>query len=315
MKAQKITNNTLNMSLSGKFFKLADGNSIPAVAYGAGTRWFKLGRDEVDTALIENIKLAVSKGFKHIDGAEAYNTDGEIGEALAGVDRKSVFVTDKFFAGESTYTYRSAYKSPYESLQAHLKEKLHLDYVDLYLIHAPFIKKEVHGYDLAEAWKSLEKAVDDGLTKSIGVSNFSVADLEEILKIARIKPVVNQIEFNAYLQNQTPGIVEFAQKNNILIEAYSPLGPLVKGEKGEFTETLDKLAAKYNKSDSQVLLRWVLQRGILPVTTSGTSERIASFSDIFDFELTSDEVAHITELGKKHPALRQYWIPEYSKYD
>lgn len=303
------------MSLSGKLFTLSNGNTIPAVGYGTGTKWFKLGRDEIDTNLVKTLKLALAKGFVHIDGAEVYNTDAEIGLAIAGTDRASLFITDKFFAGDGSYTARSSFGSPYESLKYHLANKLKTEYVDLYLLHAPFIKKESHGYDLKEAWKSAEKLVEDGLARNIGVSNFSVDDLKEVLEVAKIKPVINQIEFNAYLQDQTPGVVEFSQKNGILVEAYSPLGPIVKGEQGEFTQYLETLGTKYNKSASQVLLRWTLQRNVLPVTTSAKEERIALFVDIFDFELTSDEVEKITTIGKKHPPLRQYWTKEYSKYD
>lgn len=303
------------MSLSNKVFKLSNGNSIPAVAYGVGTKWFKLGRNEVDTNVVNVLKTALANGFVHIDGAEVYNTDIEIGKAIEGVERENIFLTDKFFVGDASHSLISKHGLPYDSLSYHLKNELKVDYVDLYLLHAPFVAKEVHGFTLQEAWKSMEKIVKDGLAKNIGVSNFAVKDLEAILEIAEIKPVVNQIEFNAYLQNQTPGIVEFSQKNGILIEAYSPLGPIVKGEKGELTEYLDTLASKYSKIPAQVLLRWVLQRGVLPVTTSGKEERIAQFSDIFDFELTSEEVEKISAIGKSHPTLRQYWIPEYSQFN
>lgn len=303
------------MSLQGKVFKLANGHTIPAVGYGTGTKWFKLGRDEIDTNLVNTLKLALKSGFTHIDGAEVYNTDAEIGEAIAGVDRSAVFITDKFFAGDSSHKSISSHGKPYESLQYHLKNKLKLDYVDLYLLHSPFITKDTHGFDLAEAWQSLEKAVDDGLTKSIGVSNFSVEDLKTVLNVARIKPVINQIEYNAYLQDQTPGVVEFSKQNGILVEAYSPLGPIVKAEPGEFTEQLATLAAKYGKTPEQVLLRWVLETGVLPVTTSSNEQRIKQFADIFDFALTEGEVSELTALGRKHPTLRQYWKPEYTKYD
>lgn len=303
------------MSLIGKSFKLSNGNSIPAVGYGTGTKWFKLGRDEIDTSLVQTLKLALSKGFVHIDGAEVYNTDQEIGQALEGQDRKKLFLTDKFFAGNGTYQSRSPHGLPYESLKWHLANQLKTDYVDLYLLHSPFIKKESHGYSLQEAWQSAEKAYEEGLAKNIGVSNFSVDHLKEILEIAKVKPVVNQIEFNPYLQDQTPGVVEFSQKNGILIEAYSPLGPITKGEPGELTKYLDTLASKYKKSPAQVLLRWTIERGVLPVTTSGKEERIIQYVDLFDFELASDEVEEITSLGKKHPVLRQFWEKEYAEYN
>ncbi|PVH15810.1 uncharacterized protein CXQ87_003665 [Candidozyma duobushaemuli] len=287
------------MSLSGKTFKLADGNSIPAIAYGVGTKWYKHGRNEIDEKVVEALQTAIKRGFVHIDGAEVYNTDKEVGLAVEG-HRNNLFLTDKFFVGDSSHADKSQYGTPYESLKYHLEKELKTDHVDLYLLHSPFVKKEYHGFSLAEAWQSVEKLKDEGLAKSIGVSNFAVEDLEEILKVAKHKPVVNQIEFNAYLQNQTPGI---------------PLGPITKGEPGEFTELLDTLGKKYNKTPGQVLLRWVLEKNILPVTTSSNPDRIRSFVEIFDFSLNKEEVLKLTEIGAKHKTLRQYWKKEYGKYD
>lgn len=303
------------MSLSNNVFKLANGNSIPAVAYGVGTRWFKFSSQEIDANTVTGVKNALANGFVHLDGAEIYNTHNEIGEVLATVDRKNVFLTDKYFTGDLEYKLKSRHGLPYNSLKHLLTNTLKTGYIDLYLLHSPFVYKESHGFDLVDCWKSMEKAAKEGLIKNIGVSNFRVEDLKTILEIAEIKPVVNQIEFNACLQNQTPGIVEFCQKNDILVEAYSPLGPIVKGEPGELTEYLDTLAAKYNKTAAQVLLRWVLERGILPVTTTGNEERMVQFRDIFDFQLTAEQTEKITSIGKAHPILRQWWTFEYSKYN
>lgn len=304
------------MSLQGKVFKLSNGNTIPAVGYGVGTKWLKFGVDETDENVVKGVQLALETGSLHIDGAEIYNTNVEIGIALekSGVKREDIFITDKYLSGDGSYKVRLSKANPYEALKADLKE-LKTDYVDLYLIHTPFIKKETHGFDLVEAWKYVEQLLDDGLAKNIGVSNFSVEDLEVILKSnPKHKPVINQIEFNAYLQNQTPGIVEFTKANNILVEAYSPLGPLFKGSPGPIDDYVQKLASKYGKTDSQILLRSVLQRGILPITTSSKQERIKASLEIFDFELTKEEVDEIYKLGEQK-TLRQYWVNEYSKYD
>lgn len=200
----------------------------------------KAGQSQIDTNLINNVELAVKEGFTHVDGAQVYNTDQEIGQALKNLDlpRDKVFLTDKYFPG--THDGKNVSQiNPYEALKKSLA-RFQLDYVDLYLIHTPYVNKETHGFDLAQAWKYLEQAVDEGLAKNIGVSNFTVENLKTIID-SRIKPVVNQIEFSAYLQNQTPGIVEFAQKNGILVEAYGPLGPLTKGKGGPLDEVLTKL--------------------------------------------------------------------------
>ncbi|CUM66084.1 uncharacterized protein PRCAT00003738001 [Priceomyces carsonii] len=304
------------MSLQGKVFKLNNGKTIPAVGFGTGTKWYKFGNDEVDTKLVSTLERAIKVGFDHIDGAEVYGTEVEIGKAVkeSGIKRDDIFLTTKYFAGDGSYTTHSKEANPYESLKASLK-KLQVDYVDLYLLHAPFIKKESHGFTLVEAWNYLEKLVEDGYAKSIGVSNFAVDDLKEILASnPKIKPAINQIEFNAYLQNQTPGIVEFTQEHGILVEAYSPLGPIVKGSPGPLDDTLKNLSKKYSKSEGQILLRWVLQRNILPITTSGNEERRKQFIDIFDFKLTTEEENEITKIGSKK-VLRQYWTKEYSKFD
>lgn len=261
------------------------------------------------------VKRALANGFVHLDGAEVYNTDREIGEALATVKRENIFLTDKYFTGDLEYKLKSQLGLPYDALKHQLANALKTDYVDLYLLHSPFVYKESHGFDLIDCWKSMEKAYKEGLTKNIGVSNFGVEDLKSILEVAEVKPVVNQIEFNAYLQNQTPEIVEFCQKNDILVEAYSPLGPIVKGGPSVLTEYLNTLGSKYRKTATQVLLRWVLERGILPVTTSGNEERMLQSRNIFDFKLAADEVEKITAIGKAHPILRQWWTYEYSKYN
>ncbi|EGW34748.1 aldose reductase [Spathaspora passalidarum NRRL Y-27907] len=303
------------MSLVGTDFKLSNGNTIPAIGYGVGTKWFKFGRDEVDTNVINALETAIKLGFAHIDGAEIYNTNEEIGAALvnSGVKRENIFITDKYFAGDASFSNRSPHSNPYEALKADLKQ-LKLDYVDLYLLHSSYIKKETHGFSLTEAWGYLEKLKDEGLAKNIGVSNFTVEDLKTVLDSKpKYKPEVNQIEFSAYLQDQTPGIVQYSQENGILVEAYGPLGPITKGQGGPLDPVLAKLSKKYGKTEGQILLRWVIQKGVLPLTTSSKEDRIKSFVDIFSFELTPEEVDEITTVGKQK-TVRQF-AKEFSKYD
>lgn len=291
-------------------FKLNDGNTIPAIAYGTGTKWFKYGKNETNPELVKTIKLAIDTGFNHIDGAEVYNTDKEIGEAVASSKRSDLFITDKYFVGAKGDQGKLQHATPYDSLKAALKD-LKLEYVDLYLLHSQHVSKEKHGYTLLEAWQSVEKLKEEGLAKSIGVSNFDIGSLQQILDSKpKYIPAVNQIEYSPLLQNQTEGIVEFTKKHNILLESYSGLAPInvtPKDEKAkELLEYARNLAQKHGKTDSQIILRWVYQTGVLPVTTSSNAERIKSYLDIFSFELSKDEVAKISELGAASQRVQQY---------
>ncbi|CCH46594.1 Aldo-keto reductase family 1 member [Wickerhamomyces ciferrii] len=292
------------------FFTLANGNKIPAISIiGIGTQWFNGTKDpKIHEALVTQLKHALSlPGKIHIDAAENYQRYNELAKALKETDkpRDEIWITDKYSKFAAT---------PVDHLNETLKT-LDIEYVDLYLIHDPFYAGKE--FDIKQAWKYAEQLYKEGKAKNIGVSNFAVDDLKQILEIAEIKPQVNQIEYNAFLQNQTPGIYQFAKENNILLEAYSPLAPLStrNGETSEFYEVVESLAKKYGKDQGQVLLRWVYQTGVLPVTTSSKTERITKASQIFDFELTNDEVSQISKLGNEHKTVRQYWTNEYSKSD
>lgn len=287
-------------------FVLNNGVKVPAVGYGTGTKWYKgPGASSLDPKVVDAVSTALKNGYTHIDGAEVYGTEPEIGEAIkkSGIKREDLFITTKVFPFIS-----NPEKALHDSLTA-----LGVDYVDLYLIHAPFLAK--HNITVEEAWKKLEGFYKDGKVKAIGVSNFAVADLEKVLKVAKVKPAVHQIEYNAYLQNQTPGIVEFSKANDILVSAYSPLAPATfKGhEKAPLYPVLKKLAEKYHKSVAQVELRWVYQTGVLPITTSQSAERQKESLEIFDFELSKSEVEEITKVGATFHH-RQYWTEEYGSY-
>ncbi|ODV97720.1 hypothetical protein PACTADRAFT_73418 [Pachysolen tannophilus NRRL Y-2460] len=288
-------------------FTLSSGNKIPAIAYGSGTKWqqIKKGRDEdiryntLLEDLVESTSQALKSGFRHLDTAEIYTTHPEIGEAIkrSGIARNEIFLTDKFASFAAPFLREST--GPYQSCLYALEE-LDVEYLDLYLLHTPELKRNI---SLEDAWLELEKLLDEGKVKNIGVSNFDVEHLEKIIAIGKYKPVVNQIEFNAYLQEQTPGIIEFCGKNDILIEAYAPLGPLLKGSPGPLDNVLADLATKYNKTQSQILLRWTYQNGILPVTTSSKIERLVDALNIFTFELNDKDFKLITK------------TEAYTKYD
>lgn len=305
------------MAFHQEFFTLNNGNKIPAVAVvGTGTAWFK--KEETESTfskeLVEQIKYALTlPGIVHLDAAECYNTYPELGQALreSSKARDEIFITDKFSPSPENK------KGVIERFEQGIK-KIGVDYVDLYLIHSPFVDKEKTGFTLEEVWRDLEYLYEAGKAKNIGVSNFRVQDLERILKIAKIKPQVNQIEFHAFLQNQTPGIVKFSQDNGILLEAYSPLGPLQRKPadgSGEFYDYVTQLANNYKKSEAQILLRWVTRRHILPVTTSSKPQRVQDAQNLFSFDLTDEEVAKITKLGLAHPPVRLYWNEQWDQYN
>lgn len=301
-----------------KFFTLNNGNKIPAVAIvGTGTRWFKT--EETDATfsqvLVDQVKHALTlPGIVHIDAAEIYRTYPELGVALKeqSKPREELFITDKF----STALKLS--ETPIEALDSALK-KLGLEYVDLYLLHTPFISEEKNGLTMEQAWKYMEELYKSGKAKNIGVSNFAKEHLERILAVAEVKPQVNQIEFSAFLQNQTPGIYNYAKEHNIQLEAYGPLGPLQKkpenGDSLPFYKLINELAEKYGKTEAQILLQWVYKRGVLPVTTSGKPARIEQAHDLFSFDLSKEDVDSITKLGLEHEPLRQYFGEEYNKYN
>ncbi|ONH72202.1 NADPH-dependent conjugated polyketone reductase C1 [Pichia kudriavzevii] len=307
-------------------FKLpTDKSGIPLIGIGSGTYYYKKDKHApVNEQLVKIFTTAVKEGFVHLDSAEVYGNDAELRDALkqlvgGGFKREDIFITDKYYAGDGSYSAHSPFSNPYERIKSLVKE-LNTSYVDLYLLHAPFIKKESHGFDLKEAWKYLQQAKDEGLAKRIGVSNFGVEDLKEIIGTTATDPEVNQIEYNAFLQNQTPGIVEFSQSHNIAVEAYSPLAPITSGDltqgKGlEFAKYLEELGAKYGKTNTQILLRWVIQTNVIPITTTSKVERLQELKGVFGWELEASEVSKISELGKAYGTLRKYWKPEYSKYD
>lgn len=292
-------------------FTLSNGVKIPAIAYGTGTKWNKFRQrkegktpaEGIDEKLVDSIYSALNAGYTHIDTAENYETEPEVSVALSKYlkenptkSRKDFFITTKIFKSAST---------PEAAVEQSLKS-LGLDYVDLYLVHAPVV--ELYGSTLEELWPKVEELYNQGKAKAIGISNFSIEDIERLFKIAKVKPHVNQIEFSAYLQEQTPQIVEFSQKNGILIEAYGPLGAITLKDyqTAPLTPILTRLATKYNKTPAQINLRWVYQRHVLSITTSENASRQKESFEIFDFSLTQEEVDEISKVGKDFNH-RQYW--------
>ncbi|GMG25402.1 unnamed protein product [Ambrosiozyma monospora] len=276
---------------------------------GSGTKHHIKKRAETDnpkeTATEELTQLLTDAityaGFTHLDTAESYTTEVEVGEAIkrSKVDRSKLWITSKYDSGWRVEHPAATPSGPYEALTKSLK-KMDLEYLDLYLIHSPFFHPDISYITVEEAWMQMEKLVEDGKAKNIGVSNFNTDMLEKILRIAKIKPQVDQIEFHLYLQNQSPGIVQFCQKNDILVEAYSPLTPILPHKiinGGPVDELVEKLIKKYGVTKNQLILRWVYQSGVLPVTTSSNKDRLKEALGMFNFTIGKDDFTELTELG------------------
>jgi len=249
--------------------------------------------NDFNRGLVDALNTALKLGFRHIDAAEIYGTDREIGVSIkeSNLPRSSLFVTTKVQSAQD----------PVKVLDEELK-LLQLDYVDLYLIHSPF------GVDLKHAWGEMEKTVQQGKAKLIGVSNFRVQDLEVILSIANIKPVVNQIEYHPYLQQDE--ISNFSRKNGIVVASYTPLASLTHAKGGPVDDVVQSIAEKHKKTSAQVLWKWNLQKGNVLISTSAKEERLKEQLDLFSFQLEEDEVKRIDEAGKKLH-YRKYWTKQF----
>lgn len=289
---------------SAKKFCTVSGRPL-LIGTGTGTKWqwLKKGRpieerNKPIQELIDQLLLALNNGYYHIDTAEIYTTHPEVAEAVkqSGIKREDLWITSKYNPYRS-FTAAEAIKSTLAELQT--------DYLDFYLVHTPFFANEA-SYSIEMAWKEIIEAKKQGKIRYIGVSNFSIPDLERIFKAfePEFYPVVNQIEFHAYLQNQSVGITDYCKKHNLLLEAYGPLTPLFRIQSGEadtagdpLRDILPALSDKYQKTDSQILLRYALQRGYLPITTSTKVQRIRETLAIYEFELSAADVALIDKQG------------------
>ncbi|KAI0635100.1 Aldo/keto reductase [Trametes polyzona] len=259
--------------------KLNDGTSIPSVAFGTWT----LGGGAQATDYVEQ---AISVGFSHIDTAQAYRNEEEAGKAIreSGLPRKDIYITTKF-SGRDGLDIET-------SIQNSLKF-LGVDYVDLYLIHHPRLAQP----DIPTAWAKLEKLKQDGLVKSIGVSNFGIPELQILLASAKVKPAANQILFHPYVHARQLPIVEFGRAHGIVSEAYSVLIPLTHQPGGPVDKPLGAIAARLSAKPEQVLLAWAKSKGVVVVTSSTKKERLEGYLAAGDLELTPADIASIDVAG------------------
>ncbi|MDD4776843.1 MAG: aldo/keto reductase [Fermentimonas sp.] len=262
-----------------KKFLLNNDVSIPSI--GLGT--YKIGLTDDDS--YRAVRTALDNGYRHIDTATLYQNEKPVGKAIreSGIPREDIFVTTKLWG---TDILNNNIKKAFEGSL----KNLGLDYLDLYLVHWPVKGK------ISSTWKEMEDIYIDGKTRAIGLSNHLIHHVEEVLKDATVIPAVNQIELHPYLIQQD--VVSFCIEKGILPEAWSPLGsskmPLLQDE------VLIWIAGKYGKSTAQVVLRWNIQKGRVAIPKSASHERQAENIQVFDFELTDDEVKQIDNLDKGH---------------
>ena len=261
--------------------ELNNGKKIPQLGYGV----YLIPNDVTEKCVLEALKV----GYRHIDTAHMYGNEKEVGSAIkkSGIPREEIFVTSKLWITEFGQGKTLA------QIDKMLK-RLDLEYIDLLLLHFPF-------RDYIGAYKDLEKAYEEGKVKSIGISNFEDKKLEELCDQAKIKPVVNQVELHPYFQQND--LRKRMEKYNTKIEAWAPLGHAMTNIFKE--ELIVKLSEKYKKSPVQIILRWDIQRGIITIPKSEKPERIKENFEIFDFELTEDEVKQINELDGKQKRIQE----------
>ncbi|KAK6528676.1 hypothetical protein TWF694_003921 [Orbilia ellipsospora] len=281
-------------------FPLSHGGSIPIVAYGLGTANYKSGRSDLDKAVIADTKTAIKIGFTHLDGAEVYGNEEELGISIreSGIPRSQLFVTTKVHKSIS---------SPKNALTTSL-EKLGTEYVNLYLIHAPFWDEKEKGITIEAAWQEMEEIYREGRAKAIGVSNFSIPELKRIADVAKIQPAVNQIEYHPYLQS--PELVAYHRQHGILTAAYGPLVPITKGAPGPLDDLITNLSEKYSKSPTQILLRWAIDMGAVAITTSSKEWRMKEALEVSSFKLDSEDVENIRKIGTQKQR-RVFWTKNF----
>ncbi len=271
-----------NLTSNQPTAELADGGRLPMLGLGV---WQIPDGPECANA----VRWALELGYRHIDTAQAYGNEASVGEGLraGGVGRDEVYLTTKFYPAK---------QDPVAELEGSLR-RLGVDAVDLYIIHWP------QGGP-TWAWEGMERARELGLTRSIGVSNFSAADLEELAGVANVMPAVNQIQFNPFVNRA--GLVDACRRHGIVPEAYSPLGtgrhladPVVR-----------EIAERAGRTPAQVLLRWCVQLGLPVIPKSTHRERIEENGRIFDFELSAEDMERLgalDETGGTDLAREEIW--------
>lgn len=268
-----------------EYITLSNGVEMPILGYGV----YQVTKEECERCVLDALKA----GYRSIDTAQSYFNEEEVGSAIqkSGIAREDIFLTSKVWI--ENYGYEACRKSVEESMK-----KLQTDYLDLMLLHQPFS-------DYYGAWRALEELYEEGKLRAIGVSNFYPDRMVDIASFARIRPMVNQVETHPY--NQQMIAKEYMDKYNVQIEAWAPFG---EGRGGLFEDaTLKEIGAKYGKTTAQVMLRWHIQRGVVVIPKSTHYERMEENFNVFDFELTTEDMAQIAVLDKKESSFFSHYDP------
>lgn len=268
-----------------EYATLSNGVKMPMLGYGV----YQVTKEECERCVLDALKT----GYRHIDTAQAYMNEEEVGSAIekSGVPREEIFLTTKVWL--SSYGEEKARASVLESMK-----KLRTDYIDLVLLHQPF-------GDAYGAWRALEKLYEEGKIRAIGISNFYVDRMVEFANFTRIRPMVNQVETHPF--NQQTEAKKWMDKYGIQIEAWAPFG---EGRKGLFENPiLSEIGAKYGKTTAQVMLRWNIQRGVVVIPKSTHIERMEENFNVFDFSLSEDDMAKIAAMDEQESAFFSHMDP------
>jgi len=264
-----------------KTLKLKNGVSIPVI--GLGT-WKSTGQK-----CMLAVKKAIELGYRHIDTAEAYGNQNEIGRAIEGFDRKQLFITSKKFRDDLSYD------AIVQSCETTLNE-LRTTYLDLYLVHWPNRR-----FPMKETLSAMACLRDEGKIRSFGVSNFTIGHLKEALQYTKLPICMNQVEFHPYLYQKE--LWTFCQKHGIAVTAYSPLAQ----GKVASDPVLNEIGKKYKKHPNQVALRWLIQKGLVAIPKATSEAHLKSNLDVFDFSLAEEEMRRIDGLSQNHRMVDPEW--------
>ena len=261
---------------------LADGNSIPLLGLGV---W----QVPNGPTTVKAVRWALELGYRHIDTAQAYGNEESVGRALkqSGLPRDEVFITTKFYPGS---------EDPVAEAEGSLS-RLGVDYLDLYIVHWP------QGGP-TWAWPGMERTKELGYARSIGVSNFNVRELEQVMAVATVPPVVDQVQLSPFEYRRK--LMQEAEKRSVAIEAYSPLG--TGRHLGD--RTIKRIASRVGRTPAQVLIRWCVQRGLIVIPKSTHRDRIEENAGVFDFTLSDEVMAELDaldETGGTDRALESNW--------